>query len=122
MQNITDVEFTLLKVIWEKGECTARDIHEGTQKDKKREYTTINTILGTMVTKGFIKRRRFGPIWLYSSNVSKSKVLPQIFKKVSDTIDNSIAPFLIYLSNNREFKKDEIEILKDICDNIKDKQ
>ena len=42
---LSEVEWSLMKICWRRGKTTAREIYEETLKEKERGYQTIKTML-----------------------------------------------------------------------------
>jgi len=52
----TGAELELLRVLWERGPSTVREIHEVQGEEKKTGYTTTLKILQKMTDKGLVRR------------------------------------------------------------------
>jgi predicted transcriptional regulator len=52
----TEAELELLRVLWERGPLTVREIHEALSGDKATGYTTTLKILQKMTDKGLVRR------------------------------------------------------------------
>jgi predicted transcriptional regulator len=52
----TEAELELLRVLWEHGPLTVRDIHDALSADKSTGYTTTLKILQKMTEKGLVRR------------------------------------------------------------------
>lgn len=52
----TEAELQLLRVLWEQGPSTVREIHEAQGEGKETGYTTTLKILQKMAEKGLVKR------------------------------------------------------------------
>ena len=52
----TDAELALLRVLWEHGPSTVREIHEALRREKATGYTTTLKILQRMTEKGLVRR------------------------------------------------------------------
>lgn len=57
LQKPTEAEIELLKVMWDRGPCTVRDVHEALQtKTRQTAYTTTLKLLQVMYAKGLVIR------------------------------------------------------------------
>ena len=56
MPKPTEGELELLRVLWERGPSTVREIHEALSGEKDTGYTTTLKILQKMTEKGLVKR------------------------------------------------------------------
>lgn len=52
----TDVELALLRVLWERGPSTVRQVQEALAREKAVGYTTVLKMLQTMFEKGLVAR------------------------------------------------------------------
>ena len=56
----TDAELSILRVLWEKGPCTVRQIYEVLSDGRELAYTTTLKLLQIMTDKGLTTRERLG--------------------------------------------------------------
>ncbi|MGE5296549.1 MAG: BlaI/MecI/CopY family transcriptional regulator [Solirubrobacterales bacterium] len=52
----TDRELAILGVLWNKGPCTVREVHEALDQDAQTGYTTTLKLMQIMVEKGLLVR------------------------------------------------------------------
>lgn len=52
----TDRELMILRVLWENGPCTVRDVHEELKKELDVGYTSILKVMQIMFDKGLVVR------------------------------------------------------------------
>ena len=104
-----------MNICWKLGKSSARDIYEETLRERKRGYQTVKTMLDRLVVKGYLAREKFGPIWLYEPAVPRAKALSrEIDTFVGTVLDNTVAPFFIYLAGKERLTDEEIAALKKI--------
>jgi predicted transcriptional regulator len=53
----TDTELSILRVLWDQGPSTVRQVHEAMAKDRTVGYTTTLKLLQIMMEKGLVTRR-----------------------------------------------------------------
>ncbi|MFA6471840.1 MAG: BlaI/MecI/CopY family transcriptional regulator, partial [Candidatus Latescibacterota bacterium] len=66
-KSLSDNEIVLFKICLGKEEVIVRDVYEEMLKIEPKSYMTIKTEMDNIVIKGFLKRRKLGPIFIYSS-------------------------------------------------------
>jgi len=49
---LTDQELEIMKVIWDRGNATVREVYEELLKHRKIAYTTVLTMMGVLEQKG----------------------------------------------------------------------
>lgn len=52
----TDAELEILTVLWSRGPCTVREVHETVVIRKPTQYTTVLKLLQIMTEKGLVRR------------------------------------------------------------------
>ena len=52
----TDAELTFLRVLWEQGPSTVRQVHEALLREREAAYTSVLKMLQVMLEKGLVTR------------------------------------------------------------------
>ena len=65
------LEFELMQVLWERGECNVRDVAK--QLDRPLAYTTVMTTLDRLYKKGLLDRRIPDRAFIYSARLSRQE-------------------------------------------------
>lgn len=65
-------ERQIIDVVLERGECSAREIHEGIAEAPS--YSSVRALLSILVNKGHLTHRSEGPRYVYSLAESRVKV------------------------------------------------
>jgi len=55
-QRPTDAELEILTVLWSRGPCTVREVHDVIGKRRTAQYTTILKLMQIMAEKGLVRR------------------------------------------------------------------
>jgi predicted transcriptional regulator len=69
----TKTELNILRILWLKGACTVREVHEALNQEETSGYTTALKMLQVMHQKGLVKRDDSQRAHVYSSAVSKEE-------------------------------------------------
>ncbi len=84
----TDVELQILRVLWESGPCTAREVHNAMAADKQTNYSTTVKMLSVMFDKGLVTRDEVAYPMTFSAAVSQQQtqqtVLGDVIRKLYD--------------------------------------
>ena len=67
----TKTELNILRILWNRGECTVREVHEALNEEEPSGYTTALKMLQVMHQKGLVKRDDSNRAHVYSAAVSK---------------------------------------------------
>ncbi len=69
---LSKMEFQIMEALWEMGEPSLREIQESFPADARPAYTTIQTMVYRMETKGIVKRvRKVGNFHLFSATITR---------------------------------------------------
>ena len=72
----TPAELEVLKILWEEGPSTVREVMELLKKRRKRRaYTTVMSLLNVMTDKGLLVRKPKGRAFVYSAKAGRERTL-----------------------------------------------
>lgn len=118
----TESELEILQVIWEKNECSVRDVHEELAKTKDVGYTTTLKLMQIMHDKGLLTRDTTSKTHLYKSLVTREQAQTSALDKILSTVfKGSTSELVIQALGNRRTSKDEIDAIKNFLDQFEDK-
>jgi len=109
----TESELEILQILWEKGNCTVREVHEILTRNKEAGYTTTLKIMQIMHEKGLVKRDTNQKTHIYSALASQQKTQQHLVSKLIDNaFSGSAARLVMQALGNHTSSKDEIEAIK----------
>ncbi len=82
----TDGELAILRVLWDKGPSTVREVLEVMTEARDLGYTTVLKMLQIMTDKGLVAREEQGRSHVYSAVASKEQTQGHL---VSDLLDKA---------------------------------
>jgi len=82
----TEGELELLRVLWERGEATVRELYEDVNETRPQGYTTVLKLLQIMTEKGLVTRKAAGRAHIYEAASSQRETTDQILKDVSQRL------------------------------------
>jgi len=68
-------ELEVLKVLWERGPSTVRDVLEVLNRDRERAYTSVMSLLNVMTEKGLLERVAEGRAFVYRPKSKREQTL-----------------------------------------------
>lgn len=71
----TEGELEILKVLWERGPSTGREVLDVLAAQRKRAYTSVMSVLNIMADKGQVIRKPHGRAFIYSAKRPREKTL-----------------------------------------------
>jgi predicted transcriptional regulator len=78
----TPGELDVLNILWHGGPSTAREVWTDLNERRTRHYTSVNSLLNTMVDKGLLTRHADQRAFLYEANIAKEKTQGQLVQEL----------------------------------------
>ena len=82
----TDAELAILRVLWERGPCTVRQVYDVLSEKRDFAYTTTLKLLQLMTEKGVAIREEQGRIHLYRAGFAQEDTQRRL---VTDLLDRA---------------------------------
>lgn len=109
-----------MKVVWELGTATVRDVYETLLARRRIAYTTVMTMMKIMEEKQYLKRRLEGRAFVYEGTRPKKQMIREMVSEFINRVFNGSAePLLAHLVEDRRLSERE---LKHIARMIRDNQ
>jgi BlaI family transcriptional regulator, penicillinase repressor len=74
----TSAELDILRVLWDRGPSTVREVHEVLAETKPMGYTTVLKVLQIMTTKGLVSRNQEARAHVYEAGQPAEKTKRQL--------------------------------------------
>ncbi|MHC4203957.1 MAG: BlaI/MecI/CopY family transcriptional regulator [Planctomycetota bacterium] len=110
---LTEAEWDIMKVVWEKEPCTAGTVQEIMAMTKDRAYSTVKTTMDRMVDKGFLQIERIRNLQLFRSCISEVDARRGEFRKMlKRAFDGALTPMMQFLIEHEGISKEEASKLR----------
>ncbi len=114
----TDAELAILRVLWERGPSTVRQVTEALGKDTG--YTTALKLLQIMTEKGLVVRDESARTHVYAPAFSEGETQRQL---VSDLLDRafggSAAKLVLQALASKKASREELAEIRKLIDNAR---
>ena len=80
----TDAELAILRVLWERGPSTVRQVHDVLTRERPTAYTTALKLLQIMTEKGLVRRDETDRTHIYHSRLSEEQTQRQLVRDLLD--------------------------------------
>jgi BlaI family transcriptional regulator, penicillinase repressor len=115
----TESELEILQIIWEKGQCSVRDVHEVLEKTKDAGYTTTLKLMQIMHDKGLVERDTTSKTHLYKALITREQAQNTALDKIISTVFNgSSSQLVMQVLSNKQASKEELDMIKNYLDNL----
>src|SRR5215831_8234606 len=111
-KTFTDKELEIMRVTWERGEATAKEIQEALPGE--RHYNSVLTIIRVLERKGHLTHRAEGKAHVYRARQqpekSRSKVLGHLIKQV---FGGSAASLVLHLVETGDLTEEDLSEVRE---------
>jgi predicted transcriptional regulator len=105
----TDQELEILKLVWQRGSATVREIFHDLQQQRPIAYTTVLTMMGVLERKGHLKKKAGERAYVYSPAQPEERTRGRMVQEFVDRVfDGSAKPLLVHLMENPEIRQEDI--------------
>src|SRR5579862_7166956 len=74
----TDAELEILRVLWDRGPSTVREVYATLRREREVGYTTVLKFLQIMATKGLVERDETARAHVYKAKVAQEQTQRQL--------------------------------------------
>jgi predicted transcriptional regulator len=107
---LTPQELEIMKLVWQRGTATVRDVYEALLERRKIAYTTVMTMMKILETKGYLKKRRQDRAFLYRPAHPKNQIIGGMIREFIDRVFNGSAePLLVHLVKSRHLSEKDFQ-------------
>ena len=115
-----DAELEVLKVLWEHGPATVREVlthlHE---RGRRLAYTTVQTLLTRLEQKRYATSDKSEFAYVYRAKLTRERVTRSRLKTlVKQLYDGAAGPLVLQLIRTERFSAQEIEELQELLDRL----
>jgi BlaI family penicillinase repressor len=110
----TDRELAALKVLWDRGEATVRDVCDAlNERGVELAYTTVLSLLQVMEQKGLATHRRDGKAYVYAPTIERDRTFRELAGGFLDRVfDGAVNEYLVHALESRPLEAKELDELE----------
>ena len=106
-----------MKVVWEMGNATVKDVCDAMSQTKPVAYTTILTLMGILEEKGALAHRRAGRAFVYSPLLSRQQATRNQVRDVIARFFNGRPERMIEdILENETIKPAQLEVVRNLVE------
>lgn len=110
-------ELEVLKVLWERGPSTVREVMEELNKQKQRAYTSVMSLLNVMTDKGLVTREPQGRAFVYQAHPPREKTLGGMVNDLlGRAFEGSASALVAHLLDESKPSAAELEEIRRLID------
>ena len=116
----TDAELAILRILWERGPSTVRQVHEQLARDRQAAYTTALKLLQIMTEKGLVERDERERTHVYRAKLSEDQTQRQLVRDLLDrAFGGSAGKLVMQALAARRASADELREIRKVIDGVK---
>ena len=119
----TDAELSILRVLWERGPATVRQVHEALADTRETGYTTTLKLMQIMADKGLVSRDESSRTHIYAARGSQEQTQRQL---VNDLVDRafggSAAELVLRALSDGKTSAAELQEIRKLIDEAKEER
>ena len=116
---LTEAELRLMRILWERGSSTVSEVVEHLPRSVDLAYNTVQTILGILETKGYVRHTKRGRAFVYRTRVGRADARRRALKElVSRFFDGSPEELVLDLVQNEDLDEHELERIRRQIDGL----
>jgi predicted transcriptional regulator len=114
MPRPTDAELAILRVLWNRGPSTVRQVFEVLSEERDLGYTTALKMLQIMAEKGLVQRDASGRVHIFSASQTQSQTQRSLLDDLLDKAfgGSSLSLVMQALATRKASRKELSEIRK----------
>ncbi len=120
MPAISETELAALKVLWDLGTGTVREVQAVLRRQGRQwAYTTVQTLLHRLRAKGVVVSDKGGTAHVFRAAVSREELLKQRLGDLAEQYcEGTASPLVLALVEGGQFTPDEIEQFRQLLDQL----
>jgi BlaI family penicillinase repressor len=116
----TDAELAILRVLWERGPSTVRQVHEVLGRERPTAYTTALKLLQIMTEKGLVERDERDRTHIYRARLSEEQTQRQLVRDLVDrAFGGSASKLVMQALASRRASPDELREIRRAIDSAR---
>jgi BlaI family penicillinase repressor len=120
---LTRQELEIMKIVWQRGRATVRDVYEALRERRRIAYTTVLTMMRILEGKGYLARDVEERAHVYRPARAEQAVVRSMVREFVDRVFNGSAqPLLLHLVKDRKLTESEVEELGRLLKEIEKKE
>src|SRR5881396_970423 len=106
---LTPQELEIMKLVWQRGAATVRDVYEVLLERRKVAYTTVMTMMKILEQKKYLKKKLADRAFIYHPAQPKGKVIGDMVREfVNRVFNGSAEPLLVHLVEEHDLSAEEV--------------
>jgi predicted transcriptional regulator len=119
----TDAELAILRVLWDRGPSTVREVHDALRASQKSGYTTVLKLLQIMTDKGIVVRDETQRAHVYVPRLTEQRTQRQLLGDLVDrAFGGSSEKLVLQALSGRRATAEELRNIRALIDELEERK
>ncbi len=111
----TELELEILKVLWQLGPATVRQVRDALSPVRELAYTTVMTMMTIMLGKGYVERKKNGRSFIYEAVYREQKASRNLLQDIVDRVfGGSTKAVMQHLLETADLDENELKEIRSL--------
>jgi predicted transcriptional regulator len=116
----TDAELAILRILWERGPSTVRQVHDVLALERQAAYTTALKLLQIMTEKGLVERDERDRTHIYRARLGEEQTQRQLVRDLVDrAFGGSATKLVMQALASKRASPEELRDIRKAIDNAR---
>ena len=112
-------EMEVARMLWQLGPATVRDVHEAMTREKPIDFSTVQTYLRRLETKGYASSKLNGRTRVYAAKTrAKTVIRDTVNDLVERLFGGQAMPLVRHLVEDRGMQANDLKELRELLDRL----
>jgi BlaI family transcriptional regulator, penicillinase repressor len=113
----TDAELAILRVLWERGPCTVRQVHDQLNRARRTGYTTVLKLMQIMTEKGLVMRDETERSHVYRAKIGEQQTQRHLIRDLLErAFDGSAKKLVMQALSAAPASREELAEIRKLID------
>ena len=117
----TPAELEILRVLWQHGPRTVREVQEQLDQERPTGYTTVLKLLQIMTDKGLVRRDESARAHVYAATAPEATTQRQLVRDLVDrAFGGSASQLVLHALSTRKASREELARIRELLDRLQE--
>lgn len=117
----TDAELAILRVLWERGPSTVREVHDSLSRTHDSGYTTVLKLMQIMTDKGLVDRDESQRAHVYTSRLGEQRTQRQLLGDLMErAFGGSPAKLVMQALSTSKASAEDLSAIRSMLDQMEE--
>ena len=117
----TDAELAILRVLWERGPSTVREVHDALSPTQDSGYTTVLKLMQIMTEKGLVDRDESQRAHVYTSRLGEQRTQRQLLGDLIErAFGGSPAKLVMQALSSSKASAEDLTAIRNLLDQMEE--